>query len=167
MQHDDGCPCIADVETPGDVDASSEVSTEVAEIMAEAAVEVAEIEAEVEMHQIDASLEHHQIEAEMHEDDNDTSVEHHEMEVEAQDELAEEVEVLTEVVEELEEALDGPEEEGLSDTPLSSDEESEGGEGDDLPVSVAPPARIEDPKDKAKKKPQRVSAFSKRHMRKG
>lgn len=160
MHEHDGCPhehegmdCpLPHVEPDGD-----EVSPEIAEIVAEAAVEIAEIEAETEQHQIDASLEHHQIEADLEETRIEAETE----------EVVEAVEELVEAVEELEEAHE-PEVILVEDTgeesseEMTADEVEEGEPAGDEALAVAPPPRVE---PEPKKKNVRRSRFTARHSR--
>lgn len=133
--HDDGCPCLQDAEHI-EPDGDEGLTPEVAEIIADAAVEVAQIEAEVQSEEIAASLEHHQIDADLEASHIEAAIEHHEIEAEHDDEIEEVVEELEEA---LEEVLEPEADESVVDD--SPDlEESEGGEGD-LPVSVAPSSR--------------------------
>lgn len=146
--HEDGCPCVHDEIEPG----VNDESVEVAEVLADAAVEIAQIEAETEVAEIEASLEHHRIEADLEETRIEADHEEIMEEIEADEELAE-------AVEELEETLAEPEAEEsvVAESPDPDDHEE--GAGD--PVSVAPPPRVEPPN--APKKARHQSAFSKRH----
>lgn len=162
MHEHEGCPhdhegdvCSLGIDSDDGNDDMDQMPVEAVEIAADAAVAIAEIEAETAQAEINASLEHHHIEADLEEARIDADHEEVMEEIEADEELAE-------AVEELEEALTEPEAEESVVAESPDLEDSEGGEGD-LPVSVAPPARIEAPNDP--KKPRRQSAFSARHTR--
>jgi hypothetical protein len=165
--HHDGCPhdhegesCLFGVvdHEPDTHDDVEETSVEETQIIADAAIVIAEIEAETEAAQIDASLEHHQIEAETEVAQIDASLEHHQIEADAEDDLEEVVEELEEAVEDLEETLDeGGGEESSEDEVLDED-----GTDPDA-IQVTPPARIEAPG--APTKARRQSKFTARHSR--
>jgi multidrug efflux pump subunit AcrA (membrane-fusion protein) len=170
--HHDGCPhdhegesCLFGVadstDTSGDVEESSVEETQ---IVADAAVVIAEIEAETELAQIEASLEHHEIEAETELAQIEASLEHHEIEA-AADELEEQVEELEELVELVIEEVEAPDDESADPEGAGDVLDEGGGEGEGDAILVTPPARIEAPG--APKKASRQSAFTRRHSRRG
>jgi hypothetical protein len=158
------CPLPA-VETPeAEEDLSEESSSEETQIVADAAVEIAEIEAETERARIAAELEHHELSNEQQADDNDTITERTQIEADATDETEELVEELIEEVIELEEIVEEVSEEPGGVEPEAANEDDEEGEPAGDVTSVAPPARVEAP-NATKKKPGRQSAFTRRHSR--
>ena len=157
----EACPLVGVDLEPDTLDAGEGTSIEETQIVADAAVVIAEIEAETEIAQIEASLEHHEIEAETELAQIEASLEHHQIEAGADDDLEEAVEELEEAVEELVE-LEVEEVEGSEDLLEEGPGDGDGDTNADA-IQVAPPARIEAPG--APTKARRQSKFTARHSR--